>query len=70
MTPQELYEEYLKLSEKDQATFQKKILIEKKGIQERLKENKKEIFKKMMEIKGSDGNAYFKEEFLKNKLGL
>jgi hypothetical protein len=48
MTPQELYEEYLKLSEKDQATFQKKILIEKKGIQERLKENKKEIFKKMM----------------------
>jgi len=42
----------------------------KKEREERLKESKKEVFKKMMEIKNGDGTAFFKEEYLKDKLGL
>jgi len=70
MTPQEIYEEYLKLSEKDQFLFQRKMNLYKKEREERLKESKKEVFKKMMEIKNGDGTAFFKEEYLKDKLGL
>jgi len=35
MTPQEIYEEYLKLSEKDQFLFQRKMNLYKKEREER-----------------------------------
>ena len=71
MTPEELHEEYIKLSEKDQVIFKNKIkAFDKNGKEERLKGNKKEVLKKLMEVKGADGTPYFSEIYLKDKLGI
>ena len=70
MNVQELYEEYLNLSEKDRLIFRRKVNLDHKGQEERLKEVKKDVLKKMMDVKDSDGSPYFSEIYLKDKLGL
>ena len=70
MDAKQLLEEYHKLNEVEKMKFQRGINIDFKTQEDKVKEMRKNVFDKMMNIKKSDGTPYFDPEHLKKNLKM
>ena len=70
MDAKQLLEEYHKLNEVEKMKFQRGINIDVKTQEDKVREMRKNVFDKMMDIKKNDGTPYFDPELLKKNLKM
>lgn len=70
MKAEELYQEFLKLTDLEKIKFQKILNLYQSSEKILESDIKNQIFNKMSQVKNVDGTPYFDKEYLKNNLGL